>query len=540
MSDEYDIAELLKQLNEIGIALSAEHDHDRLMELILFKAMDITNADGGTLYTRTDDNKLKFEIVNTRSLSIHKGGTSNDVITYYPVSIYDEDGEPNQKMVAACAVHYRTTINIEDAYATDDYDFSGMRQFDKKIGYRSKSFLTVPMMNHEKEIIGVLQLINKVDKTSQEVVEFTELDQHVVESLSSQAAVTLTNQRLIDAQRELFNAFIQLIANAIDEKSPYTGGHCRRVPELTNMLARATCKTTSGPLKDFAMNDEEMYELEVAGWLHDCGKITTPEYVVDKATKLETIYDRIETVDTRFEVLKRDAMLTSLYARLSAKQSMQELLAEDEALQSTLKQLDEEREFIRTSNVGGESMSDEDISRIENIAKYRWENTQGENANLLSEEELKNLIIRRGTLTHEEREVINNHMVVTIDMLESLPYPKHLQRVPEYAGGHHEKMDGTGFPKGLTREQMSIPARMMAIADIFEALTASDRPYKKAMPISQALRILGNMKLNNHIDPDLFDVFIKEKVYMDYAKEFLADDQVDEIDLQAIPGYQVH
>lgn len=529
-----DLPKLLGELNAIGIALSAEKDHQRLLEMILMRAKEITHADGGTLYSRTDDNRLKFEIMHNDTLSIHMGGSGGEEIPYYPVRLYEDDGTPNNHNVAACAVLENKTINIPDAYADQEFDFSGTRNFDQKTGYRSRSFLTVPMTNHENKIIGVLQLINAKEIETGKIHPFSALDQQLVESLASQAAVTITNKSLIDAQKALFDALIKLIANAIDEKSPYTAGHCRRVPVLTNMLAKAACATNYGPFKNFIMTEEEIYELDVAAWLHDCGKITTPEYVVDKATKLETIFDRIHLIDARFEVVKRDAEIALLKGKLK-EHGITDFA--DDKLQEVLQQLDDDLEFIRTCNIGGENISDEAVKRIDKIAHHQWRLNDDHPEYLLDEEECQNLKIGRGTLSYREREIINNHVAVTIKMLESLPYPKHLRRVPEYAGGHHEKMDGTGYPNKLKKEDMSIPARMIAIADVFEALTAKDRPYKKAMPLSKALTILGRMKLDHHVDPDLFDIFIWEKIYLKYANEHLAPEQVDEVDLGSIPGY---
>ena len=535
---DVDFATLIEELTDIGVALSAEKDHSRLLELILSKAKELTRADGGTLYIHTEDNRLRFEIMITDSLGIHRGGTSSEIIDFPPIDLYDENGKPNEHMVAAWAAISGETVNIKDAYTDTSFDFSGTRSFDQRTGYRSRSFLTVPMRNHENEIIGVLQLINATDRNTGQVIPFSALDQKLVESLASQAAVTITNRSLIDAQQALFDAFIQLIADAIDEKSPYTAGHCRRVPVITAMLADAVCRVDRGPLRDFNMTDEEKYELEVAAWLHDCGKITTPEYVVDKGTKLETIYDRIGLVDTRFEVLKRDAVIEALRRRLSRHDGNGEInLDDDEELAETLRRIEEDREYVRQCNVGSEFITDEQITRIDAVASRQWVTPEGRQETFLTEEEQQNLKIGRGTLTVREREVINNHVSVTIKMLESLPYPKHLRRVPEYAGGHHEKMNGTGYPNGLTRDQMSIPARMVAIADVFEALTASDRPYKKAMTLSQALTILGQMKMDGHVDPDLFDVFMHDKVYMQYAREFLEPEHIDEVDLNTIPGY---
>jgi HD-GYP domain-containing protein (c-di-GMP phosphodiesterase class II) len=537
---EKNISSLLRELNEIGIALSAEKDHAHLLELILVKAMEITNADGGTLYSRTEDNHLKFETLHNRSLKVHKGGTSGEEISFPPLSLFDDEGKPNNHMVAACAAISGETVNIPDAYASEEFDFSGTRNFDSKMGYRSTSFLTVPMTNHENDIIGVLQLINAIDPKTEKVISFSGIGQQVVESLASQAAVTITNKTLIDAQKDLFDAFIQLIADAIDEKSPYTAGHCRRVPVLTNMLAVAASKIKIGPLKDFSLTADEIYELDVAAWLHDCGKITTPEYVVDKGTKLETIFDRINLVDMSFEILKRDAVIESLKSKLRNADTSADIdqeLENDTELQDELMTLAKEREDIRRYNVGGESISDEDTKRIEEIAERTYVDPEGETVNLLAKEEIQNLQIGRGTLSVREREIINNHVSVTIKMLESLPYPKHLTRVPEFAGGHHEKMDGTGYPNKLTKLQMSVQARMIAIADVFEALTASDRPYKKAMSLSQSLTILGQMKLDNHIDADLFDIFMNDKIYLEYANKYLGEKQIDDIDLENIPGY---
>ena len=527
-SVHHDLSHRLGELLRIGVALSKERDINRLLEAILVAAKDITNADGGTLYRMTDDQALRFEIMRNDTLGIAMGGTSGVEIPFYPVSLFDKDGQPINSMVAAYAVHHDCSVNVVDAYTEAGFDFSGTKNFDKKTGYRSTSFLTVPMKNHENEIIGVLQLINAKDSDTGQVVPFSEDDQRLAESLASQAAIALTNRLLINHLESLFESFIQMINAAIDDKSPYTGGHCERVPTLTMMLAEAVNNCNTGPLKDFTMSDHDRYELKIAGLLHDCGKVTTPVHVVDKATKLQTIYDRIETIDTRFEVIKRDAKLAMLAGNKPQ--------ADAEAL---LKAMDEDREFLRKANVGGEAMRDEDIARVRAIAaRYQWQRPDGSTGDFLTADEVDNLTIRAGTLTAAERQIINHHIEVTIQMLESLPWPKHLKKVPEYAGGHHERMDGKGYPRGLTREQMSVQARCMGIADIFEALTAKDRPYKKGKTLTESLTILGKFKLNGHVDPDLFDVFMWEKVYEKYAKEFLDPEQIDAVDVAGIPGYR--
>jgi len=538
VSDHRELLERLERLNAIGVALSAEHDNDRLLEMILLGAKEITNADGGTLYTVTDDHRLKFEIMRTDTLGIALGGTTGKEIPFPPLPLYGADGQPNNNMVAAYAVLNDQTVNIADAYQEAGFDFSGTRKFDQNTGYRSKSFLTIPMKNHENEIIGVLQLLNAVDPDSGEIIPFSYENQHLVESLASQAAVALTNHNLIEGLKGLFESFIELIADAIDEKSPYTGGHCRRVPELAMMLASAANQIQDGPFASFSMSEKEMYELRIAAWLHDCGKVTTPQEVVDKPTKLSTIFDRIDLIRTRYEVLKRDAEIEMLRTRLKALEEGQRLPAMqlEKALREKSRRFDEEFAFLHHANFGGEFMRPEDQQRVREIAGRTWV-LEGKTLPFLSDNEVENLNIARGTLTQDEREVINNHIVVTIDMLGKLPYPKDLRRVPEFAGGHHERMDGKGYPKGLTRDQMSIQARMMGVADIFEALTARDRPYKKAKTLSESLEILGKMKMKNHIDPDIFDLFIRQKIYLQYAREFLEPEQIDDVDESRIPGY---
>jgi HD-GYP domain-containing protein (c-di-GMP phosphodiesterase class II) len=533
-----DLLKRLEQLNHIGIALSQEKDITRLLEIILIAAKDITHADGGTLYRMTEEKSLKFEIIRNDTLGIAMGGTTGVEIPFYPIFLFDKDGNPVKTMVAAYAVHHDRSVNIADAYTAEGFDFAGTKNFDKKTGYRSTSFLTVPMKNHDGEVIGVLQLLNSKDPATGEVVAFSDADQHLAESLASQAAIALTNRLLINHLENLFESFIGLINTAIDDKSPYTGGHCQRVPMLTMMLAEAVNACKVGPLKDFSMTDRDRYELKIAGLLHDCGKVTTPVHVVDKATKLQTIFDRIALVDTRFEVVKRDAEIAALREKLKSLGKGGADGALNREIEPRLKQIEDDREFLRRANIGGEAMKDEDVARVQEITRrYRWRNTEGETADFLSDEELKNLTIRYGTLTPEERQIINHHIEVTIQMLEALPWPRHLKNVPEYAGGHHERMDGKGYPRGLTREQMSLQARCMGIADIFEALTAKDRPYKKGKTLTESLSILGKMKMTGHIDPDLFDVFMWEKVYEDYAKQCLDPDQIDEVDIGRIPGY---
>jgi HD-GYP domain-containing protein (c-di-GMP phosphodiesterase class II) len=434
----------------------------------------------------------------------------------------------------------------------------------------------IPLVDRARETVGVLALLQPgIAWPSAAQLAF-------LEALSGTAAVAIETQHLLEARKALLDAFIRLVAGAIDAKSPYTGGHCARVPELTVMLVRAACATRDGPYRDFALSDEEWEAVQIASWLHDCGKVTTPEYVVDKATKLEAIYDRIHEVRMRFEVLKRDAEI-AYWKRLAEggdRDCAAAALAREHAL------LDEEFAFVAACNEGGESMEPAHVERLRVIAARRWRRTLDDRIGISHDEqvrkertpapslpveeplladrpdhvierlpgyampadnrwgfrmdvpehqynhgELYNLSVTRGTLTPEERYVINHHILQTIVMLSELPFPKHLRGVPEMAGGHHEKMDGSGYPKRLRASDMSPVARMMAIADIFEALTAGDRPYKKPKKLSEALAIMSRMKREGHVDPQLFDLFVTSGVVRRYAERFLAPEQIDIADL---------
>lgn len=578
-----DLAKSQKKLETLvqrGIDLSGEQSEGGLFETILDSAKELAHADGGTLYLREGD-ELIFETMKTDSLGIALGGETGGSIDLPAVQIYLEDGvTPNEKNVASHAAMMGQTVVIDDAYEDDRFDFTGTRAFDEKTGYRSRSFLTVPLRPRGKEVIGVLQLLNAQDAETGEVIEFDQEVIGFVEALAAQAAVALDNQNLIEAQKQLLDSFIELIASAIDAKSAYTGGHCHRVPEIAMMLAREASETKDGPFAEFEFsNEDEWREFRIGAWLHDCGKVTTPEYVVDKATKLETIYNRINEIRMRFEVLIRDNEIAFLRSKLSGDKPDQAVFEANKV------KLIEDFEFLAESNIGGEFMSEEKMDRIREISNQEWTrhlsdrlglstielerfedipepalpvvekllsdkpthivprpdgDVFGDNPygfdmdvpeHLYNNGEVYNLCIAKGTLNAEERFKINDHIIQTINMLNALPYPKHLQRIPEIAGNHHETMIGTGYPRKLTKDQMSIPSRIMAIADVFEALTASDRPYKPAKTLSESIKIMGFMKKDQHIDPEIFDLFLTSGVYKKYAERYLLPDQLDDVDI---------
>lgn len=528
------IAQRLDQLTELSVALGSSPDIVPLLDRILRVARHMTDADGGTLYRPSADRMdLDFAISLNDTLDMYKGGISGNPIDMPGVPLIDDEGLPNNASVAAWSANSGQPVNIEDVYQADEFNFSAMRAFDLAFGYRTQSILTVPMLDHEGGLVGVLQLINAKDDSGA-VRPFTATDQRFIEALAAQAAVALTNGQLIVQLGELLEGLVNLINIGIDEKSPYTGRHCQFVPELTMMLAEAVHAADQGPMASFRMTDADRKELWLAGLLHDCGKITTPVHVVDKATKLETIFDRIHLIDTRFEVLLRDCEIRALKEKCIAGA---DTAAIDARMRADMAGLRDDRDFLRAANVGGEGMAPEARQRVRRIAAYRYTGPGGAECDFLDADEIANLTVRFGTLLDSERQIINNHIVVTIRMLESLPWPKHLKNVPEFAGGHHERMDGKGYPRGLRGDQMSVQARVMAIADIFEALSARDRPYKKGKLLSESLRILGNLALNGHIDPDLFDIFVRSKTYLAFAHKHMDHWQIDDFDEASIPGY---
>ena len=524
-----DTQDIIRQLADLTGALTREQDHIQLLDRIILGCMFLTNADGGTLYTLNEenDNELRFTILHNRSLGIHR--KPRDLPA---VEIYNARQEASKLVVVQSFVQ-RETINIPDAYACNDFDFSGTRKFDKQLSYHSQSFLCVPLQDHEGEVIGVLQLINGLDNQNQ-VIPFSPEQQNLVESLAALAATVLTKRRLIDAQRQLFESFIKLMGRAIDHKSPVTGKHCEQVPEIAMLLAGAVNTCDSGNFEHTELTEQELYELRIAAWLHDCGKITTPEHIIDKATKLHTMFDRIELIESRFREYKLQLQLEHLQALPSLNTTQSELA--NQQLHEQLAELDLSLLFIRRSNTGSEFMAPEDQQRIRAIAELSWIDSEGQTRKLLSKDETDNLCIQKGTLTESERQVMRDHIKVSIDMLESLNYPKHLSQVPEIACNHHEHLDGSGYPRGIKGDELSLRARIMCIADIFEALTSPDRPYKKGMLLSQAITIIGRMVEDNHLDRDLFQLFIESGVYLKYARNHMAPRQIDRFELDTIPG----
>ena len=523
---------MLDQQHNLLIRLASQKESARLFEVILDEAQNICQAEGGTLYLLTKKDSgpaLEFTILKNNKLNLHLGGTSETPIHFDPLPLYISDGSsndiPNHKNIASFTAITKQLVNIQNAYDNPTFDFSGTHAFDQKSNYHSHSFLSVPLINHANDVIGVLQLVNAIDPITHEPCVFDAHLEPIIKALSTYAAIALENQILLQDHKNLLDAFVQCIAKAIDAKSPHTSAHCQRVPVITELLAQAACHDTQY-FPSFSLDADGWYELKVASWLHDCGKLSTPDSILDKATKLHSLRDGIESINAHFELIKQQEYCTYLEHCIAyGKDTNTERI-----YQNKITQLNEDQTFVNQANIGAEFFSEQDKERVQRIASLTWKDSSGKQHSLLSPIDASNLCISRGTLNTDERNKINDHMRVTIEMLNSLPFPKHLKKVPEYAGGHHEKMDGTGFPKQLTREQMSIPARIMAIADIFEALTSQDRPYKSPMKISQALSILQGMRDKQHIDHELYQVFLKERVWEQYAQQHLHQDQLDIID----------
>lgn len=381
-----------------------------------------------------------------------------------------------------------------------------------------QSLLWLPLSVRDKRL-GLLVLATERPEG------FAAADMKRAQTLVSVASSALRNAQLYAAEKVMFQSFVRMIATAIDAKSPYTAGHCRRVPEIALLLADKAHQAQHGSFATFTLDEEERNAVEIAAMLHDCGKVVTPEWVVDKATKLDSINNRLNLIALRFEVLRRDALIDRYHAGAAGEPGAEQVYRE------RLRQLDEDYALLEKCNSGGEFVSPEHVARIHEIAKARWRTTGGEEFPLLDENEIYNLCVQRGTLNPEERKIIEDHAIHTIHMLSQIPFPRALRNVPEYAGGHHERMDGRGYPYGLKREQLSIPARIIAIADIFEALTAPDRPYRKGGTVSWAIDIMHRMKQDGHIDGELFDLFLSDGVYLAYTEKHLAAEQMDQVDI---------
>lgn len=498
----------IKNLSDVGRALSGVHDLNELLEMIVDQARQFTNADAGTLYLK-EEGSLRFKIVQNDKLNIRMGGKTGEAIPFPPVELKESN-------VSAFVAIKGESVNIADVYDTDLFDFTGPKKFDQSTGYRSQSMLVVPMRNHENDVIGVLQLLNAQNPKTKNVISFSPDNENLTESLASQAAVAVTNAKLITDMTELFESFVQVMATAIDEKSPVTGGHIRRVANLTLTMADIINQQKSGHFKDRHFNQDQIYALRIAAWMHDIGKVTTPVEIVEKAKKLQTIFDRIHYINVRMDYLLQKAKLEGMEKKVELLQNG----ASPETIQKVegevavkIEELKDIKSFINKCNEPEEFLEDENIARLQEISKMTYINEDGEEQNLLDENELLNLSIRRGSITEAERKKMQDHAAVTLKMLKQIPFTKKLKNIPLFAGAHHECINGKGYPLGLAGDDIPFEGKLMAVTDIAEALTASDRPYKKAMHLNVVYKILRSMAKNGELDENLVELFINEDVY---------------------------
>jgi HD-GYP domain-containing protein (c-di-GMP phosphodiesterase class II) len=504
----------IKKMSDIGRALSGVYDLNTLLEMIVDQARSFTNADAGTLYI-VEDNTLRFQIVQNDSLKIRMGGKTGETIPFPPVELKESN-------VSAFVALKGESVNIPDVYDTDLFDFTGPKKFDQSTGYRSKSMLVVPMMNHDSDVIGVLQLLNATNPVNNEVIAFSQDYENLSESLASQAAVSITNAKLISNMTELFEAFVKVMATAIDEKSPVTGGHIRRVADLTLTMAEVIHNHEEGIFKDITFSPDQMYELRIAAYMHDIGKVTSPVEIVEKAKKLQTIFDRIHYVRLRMDYMIQKVKLEGQQKKielLEKKADPAEIKKIESDSEEQIKELEDIRAFINKCNEPGEFLEDETLERLKEIAQRTYLDNEGQEQPFITDDELVNLSIRRGSITEAERKKMQDHAAVTLRMLKQIPFTKKLKNIPSFAGAHHEFINGKGYPLGLKGDEIPFEGKLMAVTDIAEALTASDRPYKKAMPLETVYRILRSMAGNGELDNDMVELFINQEIYKIYQEK---------------------
>lgn len=486
------LVEHLEELLNIGIALSAEKNHTKLLERILREARRITNADAGTLYLCEED-RLVFKIVHNDTLGIYQGG-QGEPVDLPPVPL-------NPANVSSWVAINKKSVNIPDVYEAGGFDFSGPKKYDAITGYRTCSMLVVPLENYEGEVIGVLQLLNAKNEQGQTIPFDPELEKMVF-SLASQAAVSLTNMQYIQEIDNLFHSFVQVMATAIDARTPYNVNHTRNIARLAEKFAAYLDSQTDGPFKNEKFPENRTAQLVMAAWLHDIGKVAIPLSVMDKPSRLG---ERIEYVRQRLELVENSLIRAFLEKKVAGAVDREQ----EEEHREQLARISQARELIEKANHPATFVDQDLVRKLSELA--HWEPLPG--VRLLTAEELKCLSISKGTLTDEERKIMESHVTVAQRMLEKFRFNSRYKDVPAWALSHHELLDGTGYPQGLKDGEIPLEARILTILDVYDALTASDRPYKKAMAPQAAFNILEKMAQEGKLDSLLVAAFKESRIW---------------------------
>jgi HD-GYP domain-containing protein (c-di-GMP phosphodiesterase class II) len=500
-----------EELNRIGIALSAERDIDKLQEFILTTMRQLTNADGASLWLKTTDDEVpKLFLASSQNYSIDN--------TYQAFKV-----PVDEKSVVGYTVTIGSSQIYDDAYNPPPGKPQGGKGFDAQFGYRTKSMLTVPMRNYNNEVVGAVQLINAkrrfdvkltVDTVEQEVVSFRPEDLEMIESIASQAAVAIDNKTLLDSIQALFDGFVQASVTAIEQRDPTTAGHSGRVEKLTSALAHAVTEIAAGRYRDVRLTDEQFKELRYACLLHDFGKVGVREHILVKAKKL--VPGQLEVIQARFEFVQRSVQVKYATEKLEAIRregtKVDQLLEIDRRLEEDLRQLRLWFEAIASANEPT-VLPEDKASMLEVLSRQTYVDMSGQEHPMLDPQEFRFLSIRKGTLDEQERLEMESHVTHSFHFLSKIPWTPVMRGIPEIAYGHHEKLDGSGYPRGLTEAQIPLQTKMMTISDIYDALTAQDRPYKRAVPLARALDILHEEASAGKLDRDLLEIFASRRIY---------------------------
>ena len=473
----------IDKLLEIGIALSREKDDDKLLGTTLHEAMNMTSCDGGTLYVY-DGESLRFHIMITKSMHYYKGG-KHDPVDLPPVPM-------GLTHVAACSAMQKKLINIADVYEhSDEYDFTGPKNYDAMTGYRTKSMLVVPMEDDNGDVIGVVQLINAQNEKG-EMIPFAKEYEKVISSLASQTAICLTNMKHAQETMDLLDSFVSVMSTAIDARTPYNANHTQNMVKYGEKFLQFMRETNN----DWQMDEQQEKEFLMSVWLHDIGKLVIPLDVMDKESRLSS---RLAEVEHRFEKIGILAELAFVKGEMTA-----------EELEARKTLLVESRETILSANRAG-FLPDETLEKIKAIAAYTYIDTDGEEKTWLTEEELTCMLIRKGTLSDEERGVMQSHVSMTERFLNEVKFPKRFSNVTRWASSHHELLNGKGYPRHLSQDEIEKEVRLLSILDVFDALTARDRPYKPPMPVEKALFVLQDMVKCGELDGNILKLFEESK-----------------------------